>query len=80
MEIFNPNIISKQATVEGHAGENASFFLPFYEKGRWYPSGLELTFLSTEIVQKSSRIHNGLSRPDTFRKDASSCPIGTALV
>lgn len=80
MQFWNPNLISKQATPEGHAGVNASIFLPFYQYGRWFPSGQQLTFLTSEIPQRSSRILNGLSRPNTFRKDASSCPVGTSIV
>lgn len=74
-EYFNPNLIGRPATPEGHVGVNANIFLPFYSYGRWYASGKQLTYLTAEIRQKRSRPVLGLTRPDTFRKDASSCPI-----
>ena len=80
IEFFNPNIIRKSTTPEGHAGENVFIFLPFYEYGYWSPSGRQLTFLSGEIVQKSSRPVQGITRPDSFRKDASSCPIAPTVL
>lgn len=75
MELFNPNVIGRQATPEGHVGQNAHVFIPFggIVGGYWFASGLELTFLTGEIRQRSSSIINGLSRPNSFRKDASSC-------
>lgn len=72
--LFNPNIVPKSATPEGHTGKYAGFLLPFYSYGYWFASGLQLTFLQSEIVQKTSvPAVLGLTRPDTFRKDASSC-------
>lgn len=75
MQFFNPNITPKAATPEGHAGANAAVYLPFYEHSYWFANGLQYTFHSAEIPQRSSRILNGLKRPNTFRKDASSCPV-----
>lgn len=79
--LFNPNRgQSRAVTPEGHAGPNVFIPLPFYANGFWSPSGRKLTFLTGEIIQRKSRPNMGLTRPDTFRKDASSCPVGTAVV
>lgn len=74
VQLFNPNLTPKSVTPEGHTGADAFMFLPFYAYGYWSPSGRQLTFLTGELKQKSSRVLNGISRPDVFRKDASSCP------
>lgn len=80
LELYNPNVITKPQTPEGHSGDNVFMFLPFYAYGYWSPSGRQLTFLGSEIPQRSSRPVMGLARPDTFRKDASSCPIAASVI
>lgn len=80
MNIFNPNVIHQAQTPEGHAGPNAGFLLPFYSYGHWYASGLQQSFVNSEIVQRGSTPLRGRSRPNTFRKDASSCPTADVLV
>jgi hypothetical protein len=79
MEFFNPNLMPKQATPEGHAGPYAGFYLPFYQYGYWFKSGQQITFLTGELPQRASTVLLGLNKPNTFRKDASSCP-GTAQI
>jgi hypothetical protein len=76
--LFNPEITRKQVTPEGDAGDNV--FIPLIGYGYWNPSGRELTFLTGEIVQKASRTLMGLSRPNTFRKDASSCNVAATPI
>lgn len=80
MNFFNPNVTVKSATIEGHTGANAGFYLPFSEFGYWFASGQEVTFLTGEITQRSSKPLLGLSRPNTFQKDCCGCPVGTELV
>lgn len=69
--LFNPNITKKAVTPEGDAGDNV--FIPLIGYGYWNPSGRILAFSTGEIVQKPSRTLMGLTRPNTFRKDASDC-------
>lgn len=71
MEFFNPNVIGKPTTPEGHVGGNALLLLPYTY---WNSSGKLFTFVSSELAQRASRPVHGLTKPDTFRKDASSCP------
>lgn len=78
INLFNPNLTPKSVTPEGHTGENSFMFLPFYTYGYWNSSGKQLTFLTGELPQRSRFVLNGITRPNVFRKDASSCP--TALV
>lgn len=72
IQFYNPNVIGKQATPEGHIGPNANVFLPYRY---WFASGRQITFLTGELPQRRSRILNGTTKPDTFRKDASDCPL-----
>lgn len=79
MEFYNPNLTVKPATIEGHTGEFANFFLPFYEYGYWFASGQQYTF-SAEIPQKPTKILLGITRPDTFQKDCCHCGTTAALL
>lgn len=80
LSLFNPLHIPKVATPEGHTGPHARLFLPFYQYGYWFANGQQLSFIHAELPQRSSRLLNGLTRPDTFRKDASSCPVAASHV
>lgn len=71
MQFFNPLTIERQTTPEGHQGADVSIFVPFL--GRWNPSGKEYTFLTGEIPQRKSTILQGLTKPNTFKKDAGAC-------
>jgi len=78
LNIYNPNLPMKQASPVGHVGPNAHVYLPV--GGYSFFSGQQYTFLTGRIPQRSSRIFNGTTKPNTFRKDASYCPVSpTAL-
>lgn len=70
--LYNPYSKQNQTTIEGHVGAAFHFMLPY---ALFNPSGLQIASSSGEAPQRTARVINGVTRPDTFRKDASQCPV-----
>lgn len=73
LSIYNPNLIYPPQTPTGEAGPYAGFLLPFYSHAYWYASGLQQSYVNSEIRQQRSTPYRGIPMPNVFRKDASSC-------